>query len=192
MASFIDSHKEVAKFNQYWYSPRTIATILEAVAEPLAGSPVPPRCAFLSTPSLFFSLDADSRSSARHAVLDLDSGQFAAAGGGAFVRFDFRQQPPEAHLPASMMGAFDVAVIDPPFITEEVWRLYAATARALLKPGGRVVCTTVAENASLIAELFPGAGRTEFQPSIPHLVYQYDLFCNWESVAFGQLNHDIM
>jgi EEF1A lysine methyltransferase 1 len=192
MSSFVDSHKEVAEFNQYWYSPRTIATILDAVAEPLAGSATPPRCAFVSTPSLFFSLDADSRRSARHVVLDLDSDQFAAAGGDAFVHFDFRQQPPEEHLPAFVLGAFDVAVIDPPFITEEVWRLYAVTARALLKPSGRVICTTVAENASLIEELFPGAKRTDFQPSIPHLVYQYDLFCNWESVAFKKLNPELL
>ena len=86
-----------------------------------------------------------------------------------------------------------MVVIDPPFITEEVWRLYAAAARALLRPDGpqRVVCTTVAENAALIAELFPGARRTRFQPSIPHLVYQYDLYCNWDAAAFATPNPEV-
>jgi hypothetical protein len=198
--AFLKKHGENADHNQYWYSAATVARILAAVEEPLpppaeaaAPPPPPPRGAFVSTPSLFFALSPAVRLAARHAVLDLDAAQFAAKGGDAFVRFDFRAAPPEAHLPAAMLGAFDVVVIDPPFITEEVWRLYAAAARALLRADGprRVICTTVAENAALIAELFPGARRTRFQPSIPHLVYQYDLYCNWEAAAFSTPNPEI-
>ena len=201
-AAFIKQHREDADHNQYWYSAATVARILAAVEEPLpeaaaaaggGGAAAPPRGAFVSTPSLFFALSPAARLAARHAVLDLDAAQFAAKGGEAFVRFDFRATPPEAHLPAAMLGAFDVVVIDPPFITEEVWRLYAAAARALLRADGprRVVCTTVAENAALIAELFPGAKRTRFQPSIPHLVYQYDLYCNWDAAAFATPNPEV-
>jgi hypothetical protein len=194
-AAFIKQHREDADHTQYWYSAATVARILAAVEEPLPGAAgaAPPRGAFVSTPSLFFALSPAARLAARHAVLDLDAAQFAAKGGEAFVRFDFRATPPEAHLPAAMLGAFDVVVIDPPFITEEVWRLYAAAARALLRADGprRVVCTTVAENAALIAELFPGAKRTRFQPSIPHLVYQYDLYCNWDAVAFMTPNPEV-
>ena len=105
-------------------------------------------------------------------MLDLDE-QWARDPG--FVRFDFNDDPAAA-LPPSARGAFDVCVIDPPFITEPVWRAYAAAARALLRPGGCVICTTVAENCALLAELFPGCVRASFQPSIPHLVYQYDTF----------------
>jgi hypothetical protein len=201
-AAFIRAHREDADHNQYWYSAATVARILAAVEEPLekpaaaaaAAAPAPPpRGAFLSTPSLFFALAPAARAAARHAVLDLDAAQFAGPGGEAFVRFDFRAAPPEAHLPAALLGAFDLVVIDPPFITEEVWRLYAAAARALLRADGprRVVCTTVAENAALMAELFPGARRTRFQPSIPHLVYQYDLYCNWDAKAFSTPNPEV-
>ena len=69
-----------------------------------------------------------------------------------------------------------MVVIDPPFITEEVWVLYAAAARLLLRPaGGMVIATTVRENEALLARLL-GTARARFQPSIPHLVYQYSLF----------------
>ena len=205
-AAFIKQHREDADHNQYWYSAATVARILAAVEEPLpeaagggggngsGGAAAPPRGAVVSTPSLFFALSPAARLAARHAVLDLDAAQFAAKGGEAFVRFDFRATPPEAHLPAAMLGAFDVVVIDPPFITEEVWRLYAAAACALLRADGprRVVCTTVAENAALIAELFPGAKRTRFQPSIPHLVYQYSAFCaGFVPTALGEANPEI-
>ena len=199
-AAFIKQHREDADHNQYWYSAATVARILAAVEEPLpppavAAAPPPPlpRGAFVSTPSLFFALAPERRAAARHAVLDFDAAQFAGPGGAAFVAFDFRAQPPEAHLPAELLGAFDVVVVDPPFITEAVWRDYAAAARALLRPDGprRAVLTTVAENAALIAELFPGARRTRFQPSIPHLVYQYDLFATWDAAAFATPNPEV-
>lgn len=153
---------------EYWYSPPTVAALC-AAAQELAGPHG--RIAFLSTPSLYFALPASAR--AGHAVLDLDQ-QWAADPG--FVRYDYREGA--AGLPAAARGAFAVAVIDPPFITEGVWRLYAEAAAALLAPGGCVLCTTVAENGALLASLFPGTVLLPFQPSIPHLVYQYNTFCS--------------
>lgn len=71
-------------------------------------------------------------------------------------------------------------VIDPPFITREVWGKYAAAAKRLLKTGtflqiftvlkqqimccppdgsGRVILTTVIENAELLLDLL-GASPT--------------------------------
>ena len=127
------------------------------------------RIAFLSTPSLYFALPPSER--AGHVLLDLDT-QWAADPG--FARYDFAQGA--GGLPRALLGACAFAVIDPPFITEGVWRLYAEAAHALLAPGGAVVCTTVAENGALLASLFPGCAAAPFQPSIPHLVYQYNAF----------------
>ncbi len=150
-----------------------MAALCAAALELAARAPPPaaPRIAFLSTPSLYFALPPAAR--AGHAVLDLDA---QWAGDAGFVAFDFRAGA--AGLPAAARGAFAVAVIDPPFITEDVWRLYAEAAHALLAPGGSVLCTTVAENGALLASLFPGAVALPFQPSIPHLVYQYNSFCS--------------
>ena len=88
--------------------------------------------------------------------------------------------------------------VDPPFIVHDVWKKYAQTAKLLLKSGfdktgnplGKVVLTTVRENADLLNELF-GVTPTAFQPSIPHLVYQYDLYTNYNSSTFSKLNPEI-
>ena len=50
-----------------------------------------------------------------------------------FVHYDF--QNPE-DIPSNIHYSFDCVVIDPPFITEEVWALYATAAKLLLKPSG--------------------------------------------------------
>ena len=84
-----------------------------------------------------------------------------------------------------------MAVIDPPFITKEVWELYAVAAKLLLVEGtGKVICTTVAENEPLLNSLL-GVSSTAFQPSIPNLVYQYNLFTNYESRVFSTKNPEI-
>ena len=44
----------------------------------------------------------------------------------------------------------DLCVVDPPFITEDVWRKYAEAVRLCLRPGGKVMCTTVAENEGVL------------------------------------------
>jgi hypothetical protein len=144
-AAFLSTAPEKAEHNQYWYSQRTIAAMLAGVDEVLSGAAdgaagatgggAPRRVAFLSTPSLYFSMPAAARAGGvaggGHAVLDFDDAQFGSDPG--FVHYDFHK-PTE--LPDALRGAFDLVVVDPPFITEEVWRAYAATANFLLKGGG--------------------------------------------------------
>ena len=54
-----------------------------------------------------------------------------------------------------------------------------------------ILGTTVAENLSLLQSLFPSIHRNKFQPSIPHLVYQYDLYTTWDSPTFNKANPEI-
>jgi EEF1A lysine methyltransferase 1 len=113
------------------------------------------------------------------------------------VRYDFNAP---LDLPAELKGAFDMVVIDPPFITHEVWRQYARTARALLgadpeaagplPDGKRVIGTTIAENTDLLAAEL-GLRRAVFRPSIPHLVYQYEVFVNFDPVHLAVPNPEI-
>jgi hypothetical protein len=188
--AWIESHKEIADMNQYWYSPASIAMMVGAIrrhclgaADGAAGPPLD--CAFLSTPSLFFALDAAER--ARSRVLDYDTQLGSEAEGVLF--YDYNQ--PLA-LPAALKGAFRAVVIDPPFITRDVWQLYAQTARWLLAPGGGVViATTVVENARLIAELL-GAHPNRWLPSIPHLPYQYALYTSFrDDAALARPNAEV-
>lgn len=109
-----------------------------------------------------------------------------------FVFYDFSDYE---NLPAHLFNTFDVVVIDPPFITKDVWTKYSITAKLLSKKGmsddgnfccltrndyaiiffyyddynnnnyyysnysigkplGKVILTTIAENADLLFNLF--------------------------------------
>lgn len=64
-----------------------------------------------------------------------------ATEGSKFVEFDFNK--PE-NIPPELHGSFDFVVIDPPFITQEVWQQYAETTRVLLRSAGsKVLLTTI-------------------------------------------------
>jgi hypothetical protein len=141
--------------------------------------------AFLSTPSLFFALSECERSGCR--LLDYD--RALGTSEPSFVFFDYRA--PEA-LPASLRGAFRAVVIDPPFITRDVWRAYAATARMLLAPGegNLIIGTTVVENAELLREELSIVPHL-FLPSIPNLPYQYALFSNCDAPQLDKPNPQV-
>jgi hypothetical protein len=170
--AWLHAHEEehvgagTADLNQYWYSASTVGALLAAVREGLAGrEKAQLDVAFVSTPSLYFSLPTDVR--ARCRVLDLDEALGESEPG--FVRYDFNR-PTE--LPESLRNAFAMVVIDPPYITEDVWRQYVATAKWLLDgDAGRVLCTTVIENAPLLKSAL-GAQPNVYLPSIPQLPYQ--------------------
>merc|ERR1712224_787999 len=116
--------------------------------------------------SCYFATPAAAR--ARHKCLDFDEKWESDAG---FVKYDFNKP---LELPEELKGTMAYVVIDPPFITEEVWVQYTATAKWLLAPGGKVLCSTIAENAEMMAKLLDVHPQA-FRPSIPHLVYQYSL-----------------
>ena len=119
-----------------------------------------------------------------------------------------------ADFPKDILGTFDAVVIDPPFITREVWEKYTESANALLKgdpqagvpaaaegedptpmaemcaAGNLVIATTIHENAEFMHELL-GVAPGAWQPSIPNLVYQYDLYTNYPSKRFAERNPEI-
>ena len=157
--------KERAEFNQYWYSSKTI----ESISTSLSNIPGP--VAFLSTPSLFFAANLPDS-----VLFDYD----ASLGKDIpthFVHYDFRDF---STVPKNFHSHFSAVVVDPPFITAEVWAAYASAARLLWQSDGPrlFLGTTVHENASMMRELFD-ASETVYKPSIPNLVYQYSLFTNF-------------
>lgn len=173
-----------ADLNQYWYSAGTVAKLCSVVrqhalslrAERLA-------CAFVSTPSIFFALSAAERGACR--VLDFD--EALGEGEPGFVAFDYNH--PEA-IPSDLRGAFEMVVIDPPYITADVWRRYIEAARLLLREGGLVVATTVIENAPLLADGL-GVRPHVWLPSIPHLPYQYAVYTNFDSPLLASPNPEV-
>jgi len=180
-----DHTGRAADLNQYWYSSATIATLVGVVREHVLrvhhGCAFD--CAFVSTPSLFFSLTAAERAGCR--LLEYDETLCSADG---CVRFDFHR--PTA-LPQELRGAFKCVVIDPPFITRDVWQLYAQTARHLLpEEGGLLVLTTVIENAPMLAELLD-ARPNVYLPSIPNLPYQYSVYTNFKAPLLDSPNPEV-
>ena len=84
-----------------------------------------------------------------------------------------------------------MVVIDPPFITREVWEQYTKASELLLKPeGGLVLGSTIDENKEFMKELL-GCSPQKFRPSIPNLVYQYSLYANYESEELNTPNPEI-
>eukprot|EP01060_Flectonema_neradi_P023969 TRINITY_DN323_c7_g1_i1.p1 TRINITY_DN323_c7_g1~~TRINITY_DN323_c7_g1_i1.p1 ORF type:complete len:405 (+),score=88.19 TRINITY_DN323_c7_g1_i1:49-1215(+) len=170
---------ENADLNQYWFSKPTIEAIVNEIqAQSKLGA------AFLSTPSLYFSLTDDDLK-AKSKVFEFDK-QWEQDPG--FVFYDYNN--PEA-INIALFGQFDMVVIDPPFITEECWEKYAKTARLLLCPGGKIISTTLVENEGIMHTLL-GCKPVKFQPSIPNLVYQYNTYCSFSPTQFlDEINPEI-
>lgn len=66
-----------------------------------------------------------------------------ASEGKHFVPFDFNKPQ---DVPSELVGTFDFVVVDPPFITREVWELYTQTVKLLLRSkDSKVLLTTIGE-----------------------------------------------
>mmetsp|Transcript_64277 Transcript_64277/g.76086 ORF Transcript_64277/g.76086 Transcript_64277/m.76086 type:complete len:273 (-) Transcript_64277:112-930(-) len=190
---FLTKRAENADLNQYWYSSSTVRTFKRAILERggsgrRGGGEGPGTVAFLSTPSLFFSFSEEERRG--FVLFDYDESLHR---GPSFVHYDYNYP---VNISPALHHAFDMVVIDPPFITSDVWKCYKRTSDLILKdknggPGGQVLATTVCENEGLMRELF-NARMAKFRPSIPHLVYQYETFINFESSVLESCNDDIM
>lgn len=64
-----------------------------------------------------------------------------ASEGNNFVAFDFNQP---LSIPSELHHTFDFIVIDPPFITKEVWEKYTVATQLLLRSyHGRVLLSTI-------------------------------------------------
>ncbi|KAH8965605.1 hypothetical protein BDL97_04G126500 [Sphagnum fallax] len=174
---FVAGTVEKRDLNQYWYSPHTIAVMVQEIEEHAT------KVAFLSTPSLWFSLK-ESELKERSFFFDVDM-QWAWCPN--FVKWDYNE--PEG-FDKSMHHAFDCVVIDPPFITPQVWAKYAQAALLLLSEGGKIILSTIEENAEMLKGLLEVEPQL-FAPSIPHLVYQYALFTNYPSTYLSSLNPEL-
>ena len=143
MTSFLDNNEEDGDFNQYWYSPYTIEKIVEDTVTLFSDNSDDSKVlVFLSTPSLYFSLPEYLMKTSY--VFDYDK---KWANDRGFVFYDFHNP---STIPSHLIGKADYVIIDPPFITRDVWEKYAETAKLLLKKGytdsgeplTKIVCTT--------------------------------------------------
>lgn len=175
--SFLARTAEKWELNQYWYASNTIAMLTKEIEEHAT------KVAFLSTPSVWFSLEnPDIQSRSFFFDVDLQWGKHAN-----FVHWNYNEP---TDVDPKMHHEFDCVVIDPPFVTGEVWAKYAEAARLLLKDGGKIILSTIPENAEMLKEML-NVEPQAFQPSVPHLVYQYNFFTNYQSTNFASLNPEV-
>lgn len=182
--TFWQRFPEKEELNQYWYSVPTVDKLADEV---IAQTEATSRCAFLSTPSVYYALKAKTISSQRELFL-FDYDKKFASEKSSFVHYDFNK--PE-DIPKELHQTIDYIVIDPPFITKEVWVHYTNAAKLLLRPTtGKILLSTIVENEELIKSLL-GCSIQRFKPSIPHLVYQYALYANYASLLLSDPNPEV-
>ena len=188
---FIQETKERTDLNQYWYSPTTIETLVGEIQdlydddETNNKDPLRNLAALVSCPSIYFALPEHLKS--RCVVLDLDT-QWKLDPG--YHCYDFNIHPNQ-QLPSHLQNNFKLIIVDPPFVTREVWEQYAISSKWLGTCNNcRYICTTIHENAKMMKSLL-NLTSNQFRPSIPSLVYQYSTYTNYTSERLNVLNPEI-
>ncbi|KRW99557.1 hypothetical protein PPERSA_01203 [Pseudocohnilembus persalinus] len=181
---FLVKYKENGDFNQYWYSQITIEFLRDQVQK--HGKVV----AFLSTPSIFFSLNDDEIKKNSY-LFEID--RAFGKNNPNFVYFDFKNP---TDFDQKYENFFDFVLIDPPFITRDVWSKFAETAKYIIKKDkdnkieGKILSSSIDENQEMLDELL-GLKIRKFRPLIPNLVYQYSLYSNYEDEQLDQENPEV-
>jgi hypothetical protein len=88
-------------------------------------------------------------------------------------------------------------LIDPPFITEDVWSKYAITIKKIIQKDengnitGKMLLSSIDENEKLFTKLGLPVVKRKYRPLIPNLVYQYSFFSNYESSTLDSVNPEV-
>ncbi|KAJ8550612.1 hypothetical protein ON010_g10458 [Phytophthora cinnamomi] len=177
------------ELNQYWYSADTVATLArEAIVEtPECGG----RIAFLSTPSVYFAVKSQQGdSSNQHECFLLDFDPKFSSEGDHFVPYDFHKSQ---DVPSELRGTFDFVVVDPPFITREVWELYAESIKLLLRcKDSKILLTTIGNHDLLKAVELPGLNLLRIcRRERDDDSRAYALYTNYESPALDAVNPEV-
>lgn len=189
MNSFVDSKDnnflkytpENADYNQYWYSEKTIHFIINQIQKHKAN-----KVAFVACPSLFFSVPENLQDNCY--LFDIDETLIKKHKNG--VLYDFNDGDFETKFP-NLKNIFDFIVIDPPFVTEEPWKKFSDFAKFLMGKDCKILVSTILENQDKLKNML-GVSVRNYKPSIPHLVYQYNFFSNYEDEELNKLNPEII
>ena len=178
---FLKRTPENSDFNQYWYSEKTIQFILNQIQK--QGSK---RIGLISTPSIFFSLPKEVQD--KSYLFDIDDALISKHKNGR--KYDFNWTNYDEKF-SDLKNTFDFIVIDPPFITEEAWSKFASFAKYLSNDKCKILVSSIAENDEKLKRLL-NLNIKAFKPSIPHLVYQYNFFANYDDEELNTKNPEII
>jgi hypothetical protein len=184
---FLKIFNEKEDINQYWFSEQTINFIIQQIEKQTNTNS---KIAFVSCPSIFFSCSPEIQE--KSILFDYDE-RFPKRHKNA-VKFDFNDF---SNISEEFHHKFDFIVIDPPFITEKVWTLYAEFAKLIsimnetkTDISSKIIACSISENKEMLNRLI-NLQIKKYQPSIPHLVYQYNFFANFDDEELDQSNKEI-
>jgi len=179
---FLKLTGEDQSMNQYWFSEKTIEFIVKQVEK--HGKKI----AFVSTPSTFFSVSKEFQDNCY--LFDYDKAFMKKHKNALFFDFnDFSTIQPD--------NTFDFIVIDPPFITEDVWTKFSNFVQLLAIKNenneivSKILASSISENDKMLKKLL-NLDAKKYKPSIPHLVYQYNFYSNYEDEELNQVNQEII
>ncbi len=181
---FLKLYSEKEDINQYWFSESTIEFIINQIKSHTDPNS---KIAFVSTPSIFFSLEPSLRDQSY--LFDYDD-RLIKRHPNAF-KFDFNNFV-ELGNEEKILSKFDFVIVDPPYINEPSWTKFAEFVKLISKEENvKILTCSIAENSSMLEKLL-NLKIKKFQPSIPHLVYQYNFFANYEDEKLDEVNMEIL
>ena len=133
---------------------------------------------------MFFSLDKTLQDNAY--LFDIDEKLVKKHING--VVFDFNDF---SNLDSNFHGFFYFILVYPPFIKKEAWLKFAEFAKLIKKTDCKILTCSIAENQDLIFKLLQ-LKKCTYQPSIPHLVYQYNFYSNFSNEMLDMKNPEII
>eukprot|EP01114_Cavostelium_apophysatum_P001142 TRINITY_DN10978_c0_g2_i1.p1 TRINITY_DN10978_c0_g2~~TRINITY_DN10978_c0_g2_i1.p1 ORF type:complete len:236 (-),score=28.91 TRINITY_DN10978_c0_g2_i1:52-711(-) len=177
--AFIDQFEEDWNFSQFWYTRDTANRIAtECIAQSNGG-----KIACLSTPSIFRALKA-LEPKEEYYVFEYDK-RFSCYG-DRFIFYDYKAPH---NFPSDFSHAFDVIVLDPPFLSEECFSKSSETVMSLLKKGGKVIIMTGSVMEPLILRIFKelDVHLCNFRPKHERaLQNDFSCFANFESPRLSE------
>lgn len=166
------------QLSQFWYDERTADVLAR---ECLLAAADEGGIACVSCPTLFDRLmqhDAVRSGRTRAVLLEFDDRFIAKYGDDRAVLYDYRQP---VSLPAHLRNAFDILVVDPPFLADECVVKVAQTVRWLSKPDAKIIACSGAIMEELFGRLL-GVKRRQFEPKHKNnLANEFACFANFDT-----------
>ena len=178
---FLKLNLEKKEFNQYWFSEKTIEFIVNQIK---SNTKTDDKIALVSCPSIFFSMEKDIQD--KSYLFDIDEKLIKKHKNA--VMFDFNDF---SQMDKLYDNYFDYILIDPPFIAKEPWSKFAEFAKKIGKNEVKILTCSIVENEGLLENLL-NLKKQVFQPSIPHLVYQYTFYANYDDKELNEKNAEII
>jgi hypothetical protein len=178
---FLKLYSEKEDINQYWFSETTIEFIINQINTHINDNS---KIAFVSTPSIFFSCNSVIQD--KSILFDYDDRLIKKHKNG--VKFDFNEFSSTAD---NYLNTFDFVIVDPPYINEPSWTKFADFIKLISKVDVKVLTCSIAENKIILKKLL-NLEIKNYEPSIPHLVYQYNFFSNYEDEELDHINKEIL